>query len=76
MSNVKCLYSLNSLNSLNFRMSAASANLSLDLDFDLDLVLDDEGNFTFVVDFEVFTFRDAINVAAYTVMSAGVIVCS
>ena len=51
-------------------MSAALANLSLDLD------LYDEGNFTFVVDFDVFTFRDAINVAAYTVMSAGVNVCS
>ena len=30
-----------------------------------------EGNSTFVEDFEVFTFRDAINVAAYMVMSAG-----
>ena len=44
-------------------MSAGLANLSLDLD--------DEGNFTFVEDFEVFTFRDAVNVAAYMVMSAG-----
>ena len=34
--------------------------------------LDGEGNSTFLEDFEVFTFRDAINVAAYTVMSAGV----
>ena len=33
--------------------------------------LDGEGNFTFLEDFEVFTFRDAINVAAYMVMSAG-----
>ena len=31
----------------------------------------DEGNFTFLEDFEVFTFRDAVNVAAYTVMSVG-----
>ena len=44
-------------------MSAGLANLSLDLD--------DEGNFTFVEDFEVFTLRDAVNVAAYMVMSAG-----
>ena len=47
-------------------MSAGFANLSLDLD--------DEGNFTFVEDFEVFTFRDAVNVAAYMVMSAGQII--
>ena len=44
-------------------MSAGFANLSFDLDY--------EGNFTFVEDFEVFTFRDAVNVAAYMVMSAG-----
>ena len=44
-------------------MSAGLTNLSLDFDV--------EGNFTFVEDFEVFTFRDAVNVAAYMVMSAG-----
>ena len=43
-------------------MSVGSANLSLLLD---------EGNFTFLEDFEIFTFRDAVNVAAYMVMSAG-----
>ena len=42
-------------------MSVGSANLSLL----------DEGNFTFLEDLEVFTFRDAVNVAAYMVMSAG-----
>ena len=41
-------------------MSVGSANLSID-----------EGNFTFVDEFEVFTFRDAFNIAAYTAMSAG-----
>ena len=46
---------------MHFRMSVGSANLSLL----------DEGNFTFLEDFEVFTFRDAVNVAAYMVMSAG-----
>ena len=34
-------------------------------------VSSDEGNSTFLEDFEVFTFRDAVNVAAYMVMSAG-----
>ena len=34
-------------------------------------VSNDEGNFTILEDFEVFTFRDAVNVAAYMVMSAG-----
>ena len=43
-------------------MSVGSANLSLLLD---------EGNFTLLEDFEIFTFRDAVNVAAYMVMSAG-----
>ena len=36
-----------------------------------NLSLLEEGNFTFLEDFEVFTFRDAVNVAAYMVMSAG-----
>ena len=44
-------------------MSVGSANMSL--------LLLDEGNFTFLEDFEIFTFRDAVNVAAYMVMSAG-----
>ena len=42
----------------HFRMSVGSANLSL-----LDEVV--------LEDFEVFTFRDAVNVTAYMVMSAG-----
>ena len=37
-------------------------------------VSSDEGNSTFLEDFEVFTFRDAVNVAAYMVMSAGQII--
>ena len=36
-----------------------------------NLSLLDEGNLTFLEEFEVFTFRDAVNVAAYIVMSAG-----
>ena len=46
---------------MHFRMSFGVANQSLP----------DEGNFTFLEDFEVFTFRDVVNVAAYMVMSAG-----
>ena len=48
-------------------MSVESANQSFN-----------EGNFTLVEDledfedFEVFTFRDAVNVAAYMAMSAGI----
>ena len=38
---------------------------------EINLSLLDLGNFTFVEDFEVFTFRDAVNAAAYMVMSVG-----
>ena len=47
---------------MHFRMSDGLEN---------NLSLLEEGNFTFLEDFEVFTFRDAVNVAAYMVMSAG-----
>ena len=47
---------------MHFRMSEGLEN---------NLSLFDEGNFTFLEDFEVFTFTDALNVAAYMFMSAG-----